>query len=202
MPFPEASNTICITSLSTLPSSTIADVLQQGGFQSSIAETAGLRLLLVDTMGDPRIEPINRTCLENDTPLFLLKSGGQAFEYALFTRTSAWWGCFEKRHRLLDGPATYLYQVLQPEQPVIEPQAYTRDRLEIIARWVLIEISNYLQSPDDALLPGTLRSVAMDALTTSSHRVSRIPSCPACGTPEVLAFPDPPLINRQARMVS
>lgn len=192
---------ICVTSLSEISEAALTPLLLQNGFEPAPLEKAQLWFVLLDAMGDPRLGAINQHAFARGMPLFLLKPAAREIEYALFTAASACWACFERRNSLLDGPATYLYHALQMDRPVTEPAGPTDAILSLISRWAVFELKRYLAAPDGNTLAGTLRTVQLDRMATTTHPVIRLPHCSVCGELPRGAFPEPPVIDRDVVMV-
>ncbi len=193
---------VSIHSLSEVDINPFRSMLIHRGIPCQDQERASLSLVIVDSMGDPALEAFNQRMLQSGTPFFVLKPIGIEVEYALFTKESACWVCFEKRHRLLDGPATYLYEVLDLEQPVIQPHSFTEGSVTLAYTWALLEIGRLFKGASFARLQGKLHAVQLEHMQTSRHSITRLPHCRACSDKTIPAgFPPTPKINLNQNII-
>lgn len=193
---------VCVTSLRSAPDLEIIRLLQKNGFEPAPLKEAQLWIVVVDAIGDPRLGAINQRAFDRGMPLFILKPAAREIEYALFTNSTACWACFEKRNSLLDGPATYLYHALRPDRPVTEPAMPSDTILSLVSRWAIFELKRYMAATDTNALAGTLRTVLLDRMDTTTHPVARLPHCTVCGKPPHPTFPEPLVLDRDIAMVS
>ena len=169
-------------------------------------DTASLCIAIVDTLGDPRLEAMNEQCMLAGVTMWVFKPIGLSIEYASFSTDSACWACFERRHRLLDGPATYLYHALDDDVIIAEPLAYTPLSLSLALHLLVLEMEKRWRNDGHESSPALLHSFCTATLETQIHPVFQLPDCIFCGKAASVASvasnaPEPPDIDLERAMI-
>ncbi|MFK7848820.1 MAG: hypothetical protein AB8G77_26270 [Rhodothermales bacterium] len=137
-------------------------------------------LVIVDTMGDSRLDPINKEAISWGIQLLVFKPTGLEIEYALFNNDSACWSCYKKRDSLLDGVGTYLKKALPNCRPLPEPVYYNKPTVSLAFNWIMLEIERLLSEPTSHPLAGKLRAIALDKMESSDHVITQLAHCTSC----------------------
>ena len=153
---------------------------QDNGFVLNPKKEASTWLLIVDTIGDPRIASYNRRALRQQKTLIVFKPFGKEAEYAFFHEGTACWACFEQKHRLLDGAATYLYHALNPNQPILQPEFSTTASLQQAFQHIIDEIKSRHTHPLTNS-SGILHTLNLATMTVEDHIITQMSSCDVCG---------------------
>ena len=172
-----------IKSLSSVDATHLVEQLKARDITISSEKSSSIWLVIVDSIGDPRISTFNHRTRELGKPMVVFKPTGQETEYALFTNDSACWTCFEKKHRLLDGAATYLYSRLNFVEPIVQPEITTTRSLELAFDLITSDLSKILNAGFEGA-SGKLNCTELNSNQTTQHIISKIPDCPVCGIQE------------------
>ena len=173
---------IHLVSMSEIALDPLETILHTQGISLKEKEESPLWLAVTDTLGDPRLYDINLLALKSRVPLLVIKPVGLEIEIGLFGAPSACWACYDQRRRLLDGPATYLYDVANHAGPVTDPPGYSDLSLDLAFRHLALEIHQLLRNTPKQIQQGRLRVMQLDSMFISDHLVTRLPYCPACGS--------------------
>ncbi len=194
---------IYLQSFSKINIAPLTELVIQGGFQISNTDNASVWLVIVDTLSDFRLAPLNKKALERGIKLLILKPVGAEIEYALFDGHASCWACFEKRSQLIDGPAAYLNHKLSLPYPVTEPQSFTSSSLMLAFTWIMTELEKMLKASTSIQYSGFLRSLNLASMQMESHIITRLSHCSVCNDHNIKTnyFPKKPDISIHQRMI-
>lgn len=193
---------IYIHSFSDIELAHLVSLTQKRSIQITNRDNASVWLVVVDTMNDPRLSTFNEQAIAKRIPLLVLKPIGTEIEYAFFGKDAACWACFEKRHQLLDGPATYLNHTLSMSRPITEPVSYTTTSTTLAFSWITAELEKFFLKVTPSSCCGTLCTLDLETMQTTHHPITKLPHCTTCGTQHNNnnALPNPPQIQIHKKM--
>lgn len=181
------------------------DLLEQAlvasEFEICTDGAADLIVVVVDTLGDARLAAVNRDAIAASTPLFLLKPVGLEIDLGVFPPGQGCWACFETRHRLLDGVATYVAHALEAEEPVTEPATYTPATLALAYQIAVLEIKRYFLQEAKKRPAGHIVTIRLKSLSKEIHPVTPLPHCLSCGRRARPSAPARPRLDVHKKMI-
>ena len=181
MPASDPTRAVHLMRWSKVDTASFEHALREGGLTLvPDPSAADVIAAVVDTLGDVRLAAANQAAVAARKVLFVLKPIGMEIEYGRFVPEGGCWACFEPKHRLLDGTATYVAQALALDAPVTEPSTYTPASLSIAYQMAVLAIllDLYAETPS---LGSHLVAVGLPDLLRTVHPVVRLPHCPVCG---------------------
>lgn len=195
----ECSN-INLYSYGEIEAKQLSILIEKQGFQVNSHHEAALNVVLVQSIGDQRIGKHNLISVRSKTPLLVVQPTGLEIEFAFFNHTSACWACFESRHKLLDGPATYLNNSLSLSSPAVPPLAYTPASLRLAYDLFSLIICRVVRTDETANLSGFFYTLDISNLETRRYPITKIPHCHICG--QKSQFPVRPQLVLHRNMIN
>lgn len=159
-------------------------------------------IIAVETMGDHRLANINEVTLAAGKPLLVLKWCGLEIQAAIFSKQTACWACFEKRHKLLDASASYLENALPDQLPITEPLSYTKATRAFAFSWAAVILEQFIASQMDDRIAGKLYTYNISTLQQQIYPITKLQNCGACGLSRRSVFPAIPEVLFNKNMLT
>ena len=159
-----------------------------------------LTVLVCDGYLEAGLADVNRRHLEGEAPWMPVRPRGMEPLFGPVFRTDdtgPCWACLSYRMRNHREVHNFLRSVAG-EEAAFKPFATAQTVLEALHGLIAAEIVKWLVLEDAAPLHDRVIAMNLATFTSSQHRVTRRPQCPACGD-EALYRPDRPLVPVRLR---
>ncbi|MEM8486542.1 MAG: TOMM precursor leader peptide-binding protein [Bacteroidota bacterium] len=190
--------------LGNVKPSNLSTLMKRYGYMFTTKKEAGLWLITVDTLTDPRLAKITEHARSLDKHVAVYKATGTSVAHIFFSPRSTCWSCFERRRRVLDGPATFLYRHLPDVPPITEPAMFTESSLQLADAWFAYAVECFFRTSDENQLASKVNTLDLATMQLSSDIIPRSAHCPVCAPPQSRTVDtlEEPTLNTHKRMTS
>ena len=164
--------------------SNLRSQLQRLGYVFTTQEEANLWLIVTPALTDTGLTTLSEDARRLQKHIVVYKATGTRATYMFFSPDSACWSCFERRRRMLDGPATLLHQKLPGLQSISEPAMFTASSLQFADAWLTYAIECFFRADDRTQLSGKVNTLDLKSLQISSDIIPRSAQCSMCASSE------------------
>ena len=142
-----------------------------------------LAVVLIDDIFDPSLAAVNRSALRTGRPWVLAQIRGASVWMTLFVPgRTACWACLTQRLRH-NGWAEGVLEA-ERDTPFIRPAHPALPAVQRLAgHRVALEAAQWIVRGSNENLEGKLLTLDTTTWAEERHTISRLPHCPACGTP-------------------